>query len=192
MNHIEEDLIVSCYLHLIIAFNEEYVTSCTNCMVMLPVLLLRDLIFLKLEEQNLTWWTSHKNFVLEQVHLSEIYCVIILVGDLLVCESWFITVDSSIYIRYWHTEWLTLAIEGVYFILFWTVETFPRKIFVVTFQFFWLMARNFIVFIVVNEMVMGECCIVEEVDKEELMINEGTVDEWVWKVVDWNGVIINV
>jgi len=52
------------------------------------------------------------------------------------------------------------------------------------------MARDLPCNIVVNEMMVSKGGIVEQIHKDELMVNEYTSNEWVGEVINWNCVVI--
>lgn len=116
----------------------------------------------------------------------------IFVRDLLEGIWRLVFIDWSIYLHHWNAERLTLAIERVDLILLWIVKAFPGEVLVIALKY----PRSLAAFyhcpgpVVVDEMVVGSACIVEQVDEQEFVVDEYASDEWIREVVDRDCVIV--
>lgn len=43
-----------------------------------------------------------------------------------------------------------------------------------------------------EEMVMSQSVVVVQIDEDQVVVHEAASDVWVWKVAQWNGVVVHV
>jgi hypothetical protein len=83
-----------------------------------------------------------------------------------------------------------LSIKGVDLIVLLVVEAFCREILWGTFDVKNGMTNNSLLFPIVEEVMMLDILVVEQIDEEQVIVDEGTVNEWVGKVVDRHRVVV--
>ena len=123
--------------------------------------------------------------LIDQEHGSQV-----LVIDLLLVEFVFAFILFVLLQGDWHSERVTLSVEGVHLIVVRVVEALLREVFAVAIHHNLCVVQNLLFCDFIEEMVMSQCSIVEEVHVQQVVLDEHTGDEWIWEVVDWHRVVV--
>ena len=92
----------------------------------------------------------------------------------------------------WHGESLTSTIKAINLIFFIVVEALVGKVLLLKSCDHLLKWFTFHLasFQVPQEMVMRKRWNIVELDEDEIIVNEATGDEWIWKAINWHGMIV--
>jgi len=106
IDQVKVNFLVGCDLDPLVSFNEVNHASQIQFLVVPPLDLLSEFIFLKLEEQNLARAPCHQRHSINQIHLAQI-----LIENLLVHKLLFVSVSVADDVENGDSERLTLPVE---------------------------------------------------------------------------------
>jgi hypothetical protein len=90
---------------------------------------------------------------------------------------------------------MALAIKTVHLIVVRVIVAFHREVLLVALKVHSLMAQDFLFLHVITklikELMVCERCIMEQIHKQEVVIDKNTGDERVWEVIDRHRVVVH-
>jgi hypothetical protein len=120
----------------------------------------------------------------------EVHGAKILIVNFLEIEVFLPIIFIAIDLEHWHSQTLTLAIEGVNLIVVGIIETLLWEILLVAIHDQGGVSKDLPGGPLVEEMMMGQGRIVEQVHVHQVVIDEGASDEWIREVVDRHRVVV--
>ena len=162
-------------------------------MVQSEVLLACEFIEFLLEKQDLVGRSGNENSFIHKEHLAQILVKNVLEDVRILFFSWDFKVLFRFDVKNRDPERLTLPVKSVDLVELGVVKALYGKIFGVgVVHFDYRMLGNLASSNVKKEMVVGKLFVVKQVYKHDIVIYKHTSDEWIRKVVDWHGVVIQV
>lgn len=184
VDEVEEDLSVSCNLDPLVAFDVIQEATSVDALIVAPVGLLSEFVYLKLEEEDLAGTSADKCHSVDQEHLSKIFVVDFLVNKVLLA-----VVLRPIYFKDRHSKALTLPIEGEDLVTLSRVEALVREVLVVAVEQHLGVARRLSGARNEEEVVVRQRVVLEQVHEDQVVMHKRASDERVREIINWHRVV---